>query len=920
MGSRPADFKPASVTLRRPPAARHVMPTLHTSSSARELPADAARLLLDRDPGTWLVLVPAFEVATALRGAFAAELARRGGAAVLAAPRIATFESLIEAAAAGRPVTPHARRLADLRQVLAERGWFGGAPSWDACQAILELADELSARLPEAGDEAGFLRLIEAHYRGRATHLAEPEARLVYEVWRAYARPVRGAPLDPGIARRMLVDEAARACDRALLWLLPHPGARLGPEEAAFAKAVEARRPLHLLCPAGLPPALELAWPDEAREPLAVRAARLDGAGLETLSRIRILCASGLEAEAHAARHQVRRWLAEGRRAIALIAQDRAATRRVRALLERDGVLLADEAGWKLSTTRAATCAMRWVEAVAGGLDQRDLLDWLRSPFAFADLPRAYRDAGIAALDAAVRAHNVRGGIDPMRRAVARMAAPGDAARLLLERIEAAARPWSRRAAAPAEWFDLLVTTLDEVGALAALEADAAGAPLVDLLRSLTLQLAGGKPVELAVWRDFFAAELELASFRDTGIDSPVVVTSLKRAALRRFDAILLLGGGEAHLGTDQAPRVLFGERLRARLGLSTPGERARELRDDLAALICATDRFCVTWMAGAEREPQRLSSWFKRLDALARVAGGSLIEAVPAPPLHPAAPTRAAAPAPAAAALLPAAVSASAYASLVACPYRFFARHMLGLNEADEVREEFEKRDYGTWVHALLDRLHRQVPVLSALPRTAVLAQFRRLADEVFAEPVAFNFLSTGWKARLVGIADAYLDWQCAREAQGWRWQDGEIARDVAIPLASGTTLRLTGRLDRLDARGAGEAAILDYKTQSRERLKQKVAEPGEDVQLALYGLLYPAGTTAEAAYVALDGDEVGEVAANPDHSAAAEAARIATLFGAIEAGAPLPANAPESVCDWCEMRGLCRRDHWQAAEGGDA
>ena len=45
---------------------------------------------------------------------------------------------------------------------------------------------------------------------------------------------------------------------------------------------------------------------------------------------------------------------AEGKQEIAVIAQDRVVSRRLRALLERAGVLVADETGWKLSTTRAA--------------------------------------------------------------------------------------------------------------------------------------------------------------------------------------------------------------------------------------------------------------------------------------------------------------------------------------------------------------------------------------------------------------------------------------------------------------------------------------------------------------------------------------------------------------------------------------
>ena len=32
------------------------------------------------------------------------------------------------------------------------------------------------------------------------------------------------------------------------------------------------------------------------------------------------------------------------------------------------------------------------------------------------------------------------------------------------------------------------------------------------------------------------------------------------------------------------------------------------------------------------------------------------------------------------------------------------------------------------------------------------------------------------------------------------------------------------------------------------------------------------------------------------------------------IAEGAPLPALGEGSVCDWCEVRGLCRKDSWSA------
>lgn len=893
------------------------MPTLSLCPSGTDPLEHAADLMVAAtnapDLSDWLVLVPTQNSAPALRAALGRSGAARGFATIVP-PRISTLAALIEGVDPVEKVVPPARRLADLQRVLAARGWFDGAPRWDVCRAILALADELSMRLPEPSDETGFLRLIEAHYRGRAAGVAAPEARLVVEVWRAYARPAKGSPLDPGLARRMLLRMAAQSVSGPLLCLSARPAARLDAEEQAFVAQVDARFAVTLVAPATLLPALLAAWPQDPQTSVASRAASLATAERTLFERVRVLRAPTLEAEARAAVNQVRLWLHAGKRAIALVAQDRVVARRVRALLEREQVLLADEAGWKLSTTSAATCAMRWVDAVSGGFHQRDLLDWLRSPFVFADIDAAQRARALAVLEAAIRDHNVQAGLPAMRHALERSAAPDTVALRLLARVEATARPWTRRSASLDEWFALLLDSLKALGAADALAADAAGVRLLNVARNLGDQLGAGAAQPLSAWREFFASELEAAVFRDSAIESPVVMTSIERAQLRRFDGVLLLGAGASHLGAEREPGPLLAAGLRLQLRLATAEERATDLRDALGVLIAHSADFCATWQSGSADEPQPLSQYFVRLDALARAAGHpGLIQAAVAAPAFGAAESLAHMPAPRAPELRPASVSVSAYASLVACPYQFFARHMLGLNQTDEVREEFEKSDYGQWVHALLNRLHARFPLFTGLARDVIATEFNRLADQVFAPAIEFNFLSLGWKQRWVALTDAYISWQLDREAAGWVWQDGEVLAEMPFALASGARIHLRGRLDRIDAHGSdGAIEILDYKTQDAAALKRRMAEAGEDVQLAAYRLLHPAGALAQAAFVAVDGAQIDVVPANPQHRAEDERRRLVALFGAIDAGAGLAANGVDSVCTWCEMRGLCRRDHW--------
>ncbi|MBC7780069.1 MAG: hypothetical protein H7125_08180, partial [Proteobacteria bacterium] len=46
--------------------------------------------------------------------------------------------------------------------------------------------------------------------------------------------------------------------------------------------------------------------------------------------------------------------------------------------------------------------------------------------------------------------------------------------------------------------------------------------------------------------------------------------------------------------------------------------------------------------------------------------------------------------------------------------------------------------------------------------------------------------------------------------------------------------------------------------------------------------------------------------------HAAEATRVRLAGLVDRLHDGAPMPANGIQTVCDYCKVRGLCRRDFW--------
>jgi ATP-dependent helicase/nuclease subunit B len=176
-------------------------------------------------------------------------------------------------------------------------------------------------------------------------------------------------------------------------------------------------------------------------------------------------------------------------------------------------------------------------------------------------------------------------------------------------------------------------------------------------------------------------------------------------------------------------------------------------------------------------------------------------------------------------------------------------------------------------------------------------------------------NYLSHAWALRWDKLVSGYLIWQLEREVEGWRWHAGEVPRKTALPLADDTLLTLRGTLDRIDRRGT-EYAVLDYKTRAPTALRAQLNTPGEDVQLPVYTLLAEEEISS-AGYLSLDREAIKPVPLEADLSQLAQAVgeRLSTIFSALHAGAALPAQGVEAACNWCEVRGLCRRGHWHEA-----
>jgi ATP-dependent helicase/nuclease subunit B len=878
-----------------------------------------------------VTILVAPRAAPALRAALAHAAAVQGAHALML-PRITTLRAWAgEIDIGAAKVVADTERVLEVFSALKKQHWFSAGETLALSHELVRLANELTDQLVTLPDT------IAAHMRTltRAYGIAKQnahfsfEAQLTYDVWRTLAE-ANAQSMDAATRYGLQLAKLA-AAPAGPLYVIGE--AETTRREAAFFEA-------YAKCATVTQFVVATGENANARERF-VAAAFVGAPGMAAAlpieadavapSDLQCYAARDVEDEAGTALATIKTWLLAGKRDIAVVALDRLAARRLRALAERDQILMADEIGWPMSTTLSATAVMRWLEAKRDGFYHQTLIDLLKSPFMFADLGDAWGTArvkqAVLTIEHAIRRAGVVAGLLRVREAVLRTTSQDDEsmgdAIALLDRLIEAERAFTTAPKPAAAWMSALQSSLVTLGLQTGLARDAAGHGLLDLLCEAAQDVINSRVnLSMSEWTDWLRTRMEEARFRDVAIESPVVITSLEATRHRRFDAVLLLGAAAGNLPGKPANIGLFNQVVRRTLGLPTEANRAERISEDLLGLIARSDACWISWQGKNQREPALPAPWISALSLAAKRAGGSLLasSSVPLPetPLSTGSfGTIAANPAPVLAfQQVPRKISASGYQQLINCPYQFFAQSVLKLRETDDVTEEMEKRDFGELVHAVLNRFHQKNPLISIMPIAEARAALIEETADVFAAAIEQSFVAHAWRLQWESAIDSYLAWQTERELSGWRWQAGELAGGFDLPLENGETLRIEGRIDRLDLNDE-HTGVIDYKARDASALAKKLKSPGEDVQLAVYAALaeakHPERAVTEAAYLAIKRHEVKAVQyPEPQTAGDDNVARLSTMFEALYAGAPLPAQGVEAVCAYCAARGLCRKDYW--------
>jgi ATP-dependent helicase/nuclease subunit B len=625
--------------------------------------------------------------------------------------------------------------------------------------------------------------------------------------------------------------------------------------------------------------------------PLDLAAAR----GLVTLRR-----ASDPADEAEQAAACVMRQLEAGRVPVALAATDRVLTRQIRAMLDGRGVAIRDETGWKLSTTRAAAHLMAALRACAWNAASDAVLDWLKNA-------PALQPAAVLALERRVRRAGVRdwSGLQP--------GDLGDSE--VLAALVAQVAQWQQplKGSRPLpQWLSTLRVLLQSTGQWTLLEGDAAGDRVIAALR-----LADGaqgefeqlpqaaRRFDLADFSGWVSDTLEAASFvPESTRQEQVVILPFNQLLARPFAALVLPGCDEVRLAVAPEPPGPWTPAQREALGLPSRDMLEQAVR---AGWRCALQApfSDVLWRSSDDSGELLLPSpLVLALQLEADVAQGDDVRGLRQLQAAPTEPPQAVG-----AALPVAEISASGYEDLRRCPYRFFALRQLGLKEQDELDAEIDKRDFGNWLHAVLAAFHEALQESAVPPGAGRTSLMERSADQVTRSMRLAEGEFLPFAAAWPQVRDGYLDWLEQHEATGASFVSSETSHRVELG-----SLTLVGRIDRIDRLADGTRLVVDYKTEDLQKTKKRVRDTGEDTQLAFYGALLEDDSLA-AAYLNV-GERSGTGQVLHEGVTQTRDDLIAGLLAdmqRIAQGEPMAAPSPSAACDFCNARGLCRRDFWK-------
>lgn len=827
------------------------------------------------------------------------------------------------------------KTLSDRSQLSEMLHGSSDASKWALAKNIIEVCDLLSdATLGIFDDvvDSALNDAVKKAYHGASQHIVEFETRIVLAFWEYLS-----TSQDPVVRQRRAIglrlNEIKSGVSRQPLIYIETAKGTPGFEKsiAQLWDAYSDKASFHHCMMDQSAVAL---WPEcisnevSSRDD-AVKANREQYFSELSRNNRHVYKASGFEDAAWQGAGAIQDLLQEGHQHIALIAQDRLVARRIRALLARfgKGLSVHDETGWKLSTTRAAASVMSWIDVLrqANGPTSIELMDFLKNPYinwSTWGLSDEQASEYLSHLEKRLIQADVRASWGGILLALQSQDVEVDAVSNLIKKLQELSHKWQMSERACSEWLEFLESDLKELGMFDALTKDVAGQQLLQSLQPM--QLLEEYSLKQSEWLSLLSSMFEDASYIESNPRAKASVTILPLSAtrLRRFNAWVMVGCDDGQLpSVSDSPMFLSGE-LKKILGCKTQTMEFEQQAMDLSQLMMSHSHWRMVWQSnGSAGEPKQPSPWLQRLyinhaDLLKQsidvkaAAYKPVTVAQPAPLL----PTDY---------VKPASISPSAYRALRECPYRYYVTRLLGLKEQNTLDVEVDLSLVGQTLHAALRDFYHGLKT-QAIASDNPYEKAKLLKQRLFAisnkhfKPLLE--VDGRWLAAWIEwetLIPDWINWHMEREEAGWIFHDGEkpVGFDLLTNFGS---IRVSGFVDRLDIHPEYGVEVIDYKYSSKTSINKKKNNIEDDPQLVIYAKavdghdLVDGQAVAGASWVSIKeaktAIQVEDLSEYMNELPAQMIADIEALWG----GSPVVASAPDSVCQYCQARGICRKGMW--------
>lgn len=159
-----------------------------------------------------------------------------------------------------------------------------------------------------------------------------------------------------------------------------------------------------------------------------------------------------------------------------------------------------------------------------------------------------------------------------------------------------------------------------------------------------------------------------------------------------------------------------------------------------------------------------------------------------------------------------PTRLNVTSLSDYLACPFRYYLKHVIGMSAIEPNRPEWNPRDFGTVAHEVLERWGNDTEAREFSKTEALEKWFLAELDQVVAEwfgktpPLAVRIQKEAMVRRFQWLARV----QACERAAGWRVID--VERKILIPVGDAS---IVAKMDRVDLNEHdGRHRVIDYKT----------------------------------------------------------------------------------------------------------